>query len=227
MSKCLTILCLIISIIQFKNIRKYIIKKYNYINYRRVNLLYDNNVFINGEITKDSINIIINEFDKINKNNETKKFNLIIDSNGGNYMEGYKLIHKMKDMQENKFIINCYTINAKSTAFEIFQYCNNRYVTIDTVLFQHNATTTFTVTPEEFENIKDFEIYYKTIFEPYLTISYNFNKYISNKINMEYKNYIKLVRNDWTVIGEQIIEYKLADEIVKIVDYMLLNGKVN
>ena len=122
------VLLIIISLFNYDDIKQNLINKYKYMTYRRVNLLFDNNIFIKGEITKSSINDTIYEINKITK---TNNINFIIDSHGGNLIAGYNLIIKMLEMQKKLLVIDCYAINAKSTAFNIFQYCDNRYVIPD------------------------------------------------------------------------------------------------
>ena len=175
---------------------------YRYLWYRRVNLLFENNIFIKGEITQSSINTTISEINK-----SEKQINLIIDSNGGNLISGYNLIREML----KKTNINCYAINAQSTAFTIFQYCNNRYVMPDSTLFQHNISISFKGSFEEFDD------FYKTRFDSYRLINHMVSKTISKKIKLKKEDYLKKIWNNWTIEGgEKIIENNLADEIVII-----------
>ena len=179
-----------------------IMDNYRYLWYRRVNLLFENNIFIKGEITQSSINTTISEINK-----SEKQINLIIDSNGGNLISGYNLIREML----KKTNINCYAINAQSTAFTIFQYCNNRYVMPDSTLFQHNISISFKGSFEEFDD------FYKTRFDSYRLINHMVSKTISKKIKLKKEDYLKKIWNDWTIEGgEKIIENNLADEIVII-----------
>ena len=179
-----------------------IMDNYRYLWYRRVNLLFENNIFIKGEITQSSINTTISEINK-----SEKQINLIIDSNGGNLISGYNLIREML----KKTNINCYAINAQSTAFTIFQYCNNRYVMPDSTLFQHNISISFKGSFEEFDD------FYKTRFDSYRLINHMVSKTISKKIKLKKEDYLKKIWNNWTIEGgEKIIENNLADEIVII-----------
>ena len=107
--------------------------------------------------------------------------------------------------------INCYAINAQSTAFTIFQYCNNRYVMPDSTLFQHNISISFKGSFEEFDD------FYKTRFDSYRLINHMVSKTISKKIKLKKEDYLKKIWNNWTIEGgEKIIENNLADEIVII-----------
>ena len=207
------VLLIIISLFNYDDIKQNLINKYKYMTYRRVNLLFDNNIFIKGEITKSYINNTINEIHKIAKNGN---INFIIDSHGGDLIAGYNLIIEMLEMQEKLLVINCYAINAKSTAFNIFQYCDNRYVIPDSILFQHNVSIEF---KGSFENFEDF---YETRFKQYRLITNMFNKDISNKIKMKYQDFLRKIWNDWTITGgEDIVKNNLADEVVIIKEFEL------
>ena len=84
----------VISLFNYDDIKK----QYKYMYYCRVNLLYANNIFINEEITKKSIN---NTISNIHKHKSTN-INLIIDSHGGERISGYVLITEMLKMQKKK-----------------------------------------------------------------------------------------------------------------------------
>ena len=210
LTQCLVLL-VIISLFNYDDIKQNLINKYKYMTYRRVNLLFDNNIFIKGEITKSSINNTINEINKIKK---TGNINFVIDSHGGDLISGYNLIIKMLEMQEKLLVIDCYAINAKSTAFTIFQYCDNRYVIPDSILFQHNVSIEFK------GSFEDFEDFYETRFDLYRLITNMFNKNVSNKIKMKYQDFLEKIWNDWTIKGgENIVKNNLADEVVIIKDF--------
>ncbi len=205
------VLLVIISLFNYDDIKQNLINKYKYMTYRRVNLLFDNNIFIKGEITKSSINNTINEIHKIKK---TGNINFVIDSHGGDLISGYNLIIKMLEMQEKLLVIDCYAINAKSTAFTIFQYCDNRYVIPDSILFQHNVSIEFKGSFEDFDN------FYETRFDFYRLITNMFNIDVSNKIKMKYQDFLEKIWNDWTIKGgENIVKNNLADEVVIIKDF--------
>lgn len=207
-------LCIIgitLSLLNFNTIKEYLENKQKYMRYRRVNLLLENKIFIKGEITKNSINKTI---DELNKNIVHKNINFIIDSEGGNLLGGYDLINKISSLQKKSFIFNCYAINAKSTAFTIFQYCDNRYVIPTSVLFQHNATLEFKGSFEEFE------LFFDLYFDSYRFILDKLNKDISKRIGMKYIDYKNKIWNDWTIVGgEKIIENNFADEIIILTNY--------
>ena len=212
--QCLVLL-ITISLFNYDGIKQNLINKYKYMSYRRVNLLFDNNIFIKGEITKSSINNTINKIRKIKK---TGNINFVIDSHGGDLISGYNLIIEMLKIQEKLLVIDCYAINAKSTAFTIFQYCDNRYVMPNSILFQHNVSIEFK------GSFEDFEDFYETRFDLYRLITNMFNIDVSNKIKMTYQDFLEKIWNDWTIKGgENIVKNNLADEVViiKNFDYIL------
>lgn len=212
--QCLVLL-ITISLFNYDGIKQNLINKYKYMSYRRVNLLFDNNIFIKGEITKSSINNTINKIRKIKK---TGNINFIINSHCGDLISGYNLIIEMLKIQEKLLVIDCYAINAKSTAFTIFQYCDNRYVMPNSILFQHNVSIEFK------GSFEDFEDFYETRFVFYRLITNMFNIDVSNKIKMTYQDFLGKIWNDWTIKGgENIVKNNLADEVViiKNFDYIL------
>jgi ATP-dependent protease ClpP protease subunit len=191
----------------YKNLKILFIKKYKNLSYRKVYLFSDLDLYIKGKITKTSINKVI---DKIGNN---KNINLIIDSNGGDFMAGYKLISKMIKLQKKTLTsFDCYAINAKSTAFDIFQFCDKRYVSPISILFQHNASIEFIGSFEELKYFYSKFIIYKKILD-------NININISKRIKLNHDEYLKKINNNWLIKGgEEIINYNLADEIVIIID---------
>lgn len=204
-----------------KNIQ-FIIDLYKYSHYiRRVNLYDEMNIFeIDGSIDKkmfqekeilpyfestlESTNEIIRNYN----NNSKQIISFIINSDGGDYLETTRFISKMNELRKKKNIqFNCYSIKASSSAFMIFQYCDKRYVSPNTILFQHNVTIKIPL--DRFEHF--YENSYETIIKKYKII----NKYISSKIGLSYEKYMKIIRNDWLIKGgTNIMKYNLADEIV-------------
>ncbi len=97
-------------------------------------------------------------------------------------------------------------------AFEIFQYCKNRYVTPKTVLMQHNVLIKI---EGSFENIED---YMENVFYEIKKISTMSDKFISNRIGITLKEYMTKIKKEWKLVGKEIINNNLADEIVIIGD---------
>lgn len=193
----------IILLFNFNNIKQVIIDNYKYLCYRRVNLYLENKIYIENEITEKSIQKIIDEMDK-----QENDINLIIDSNGGELLSGYNLIHEFDRIRDFKKI-NCYAINAYSTAFTIFQYCSNRYVMPDSKLFQHNISINFKGSFEEFED------FYQNKYHLYRFITFIMTREVSERIKMNYDDFIQKIWNDWNIEGgENIVKNNLADEVV-------------
>ena len=200
----------LIVIFKYYEIKEYVTQKFENMSYRKVYISSDKNIYIKGKITKKLIDETINKIDKI----KSKNINLIINSGGGDLMAGCDLINKMSTLQKELITtFNCYAINAKSTAFNIFQFCNKRYVIPTSVLLQHNPTIQFNGTFEQFED------FYENRFEFYRLTFKNLNKIISKKIKLEYKIYMDKIRKEWNIKGgHNIIKNNLADEIVIILD---------
>lgn len=209
------IISIVVLLLSYNKIKNQIISIYEYNNYKHVNLLFlTNTIFINGEISRYSINNAITKLNKITKFNNIEIMidpivNLVINSNGGDYINGYKFILNMKNIKTKKIKFHCYVVNAYSTAFTIFQYCDKRFVTPTSILFQHNATIGYTGSFQQFEE------FYETNFEKYRDIYFEVTKYIASKIGLEYKKYLNKIQKDWLIKGgKNILENKLADEIV-------------
>jgi len=214
-----SLLFVTISLLTFYNIKTMIISIYDKYTYSIVDLLHKNNVVIIAkEITKQSIDTAISKIHKYITPKDINTtidpiVNLFIDSNGGDFLAGLDLILNMEILQTNKIKFYCYAKNAKSTAFVIFQYCDKRFVTSSSTLFQHNISISLTGTFE------DFDAFYKQRFQVYNSLYNDVNRYISTKIELPYNNYLKKISNEWTIQGgNKILDYNLADEIVVIIN---------
>lgn len=200
----------LIALFNYENIKNVILKKHKNNSYRKVYLSSEHNIFIKGRITKEKMN------ETIHKIGNNKNINLIINSEGGDLFAGYDLIIKMIEKKPLS-TFKCYALNAKSTAFDIFQYCDKRFVIPNSILFQHNASIEFKGSFEEFEN------FYYEKFELYRNTVSKLNKIISNKIKLDYGEYQKKIMKNWSIKGgKKILENNLADEIVIISDLQWL-----
>jgi ATP-dependent protease ClpP protease subunit len=134
---------------------------------------------------------------------------ILINSNGGDLMKSYELVMHMNTVPNLKF--KCYALNAYSSAFVIFQYCNERYVLSNSLLIHHNGSITI---KGSFEIVKDF---IENDFKVMQLIHDKINKNIAERINMSYSNFMNKIHNNWVISGgENIIKNNLADEIVNM-----------
>jgi len=210
-------------IISYSVIFKYIEYKINNIcsivshynrnsRHRLVDLCNETNIItIYDKINKKSVDLFIhskdmNEIKAIN--NKWKPIvNIIINSHGGDYFATIQFIIKMEEIKKRNVTFNCYAIQASSSAFVIFQYCDKRYVSPSSLLFHHNATIKVP--------LEELEYFYENYYELVMTEHKKINKYISSKIELTYKDYMEKISKDWRIKGgKNIIANKLADEIV-------------
>jgi ATP-dependent protease ClpP protease subunit len=184
---------------------------------RHVSLMNDSmsHIILNGQITSQLIKDSIKKLEDI-KNNQ--KITLIINSEGGDFSAGIKFIIAMVNMSNTSF--ECYVVNqASSTAFDIFQYCDKRYVQLRTKLFQHQTELTLRGTYAQIDAYFKNDFY----FDKHMDEIINYR--IAKKIKMNYDDYIDKINNNWTIYGDEIIHYGLADEIVYLpnINYLLKN----
>jgi len=141
---------------------------------------------------------------------EHKKFYFIIDSQGGDFDQGNLLINVMKikrDYQKIEFI--CIAKYASSMAFYIFQHCDQRFILWNSVLMSHPLKISFS------GEIEDIELWYKTEFHETKYKEKKIIQYVTNKINMDIKEYKEKIKKDWFIKGGfNILLFKLADKMI-------------
>ena len=179
----------------------------NYHNIKRINLLsHKSLIFLNGKINKKLIDKAII---KLSSSPSIKNVQILIDSQGGYLLEGIRLIVEMQLLKNNGTIFECYAITASSTAFDIFEFCDKRYVIKDTVLMQHNTKIKTEFTFDEFEH------YYLNYFHFSKKLDNMLNKNVAKKIGITLKEYFIKISKEWKIEGGgNILKEKLADEIV-------------
>lgn len=178
------------------------------------NILYDqilnpNKVILEGQIDKIVISRLINQIDLITKSNPDKNIFIIIDSIGGDLIEGIKFINWMEETKLEKILrFECVCISVISTAFNIFQFCDYRYVTKECLMIQHEPKITI-------EGTIDFvSKYYLNNFQLHLNMYNIITNKIANRLDIsiiEYKN--KFSNGDWIINNvDDIFLNNLADE---------------
>ena len=136
---------------------------------------------------------------------------IVINSKGGEFDAGINIINEIIKNKKKYIIFECIAIYAASSAFDIFQYCNKRYVLQNSYLMQHNA---YVQIKSDFD---DFSNFYKYKFKKFKKINDKIDKKISKKIGLEYNMYKKYLKNGWIIKdGKNIIKFNLADKIIKI-----------
>ncbi len=171
------------------------------------NIMLNPNEFISirDEITKESIDKNLKEF--TNTLTYTKNPIIYIDSGGGSVMDGERLIHQMKYLQNEGIKVTCIANKAYSMAFHIFEMCDYRYIMEYSTLMSHQMS--LGLRRMEFKNMKN----YLHMIE---LMDTKLNKQVANRIEMDYDSYFQKIRNDWWIYGDEAIELKLADEVVYV-----------
>ena len=163
-----------------------------------------NFIYIDTQITYNNINKII-----IGLRNKTDNIYFYIDSIGGDFDATYKLINHMEKLKKMNIKFICVAERAFSGAFIIFQYCNTRYVFNNSNLFHHEIYINIKGTISSLDDLLTY--YFIILKEKDIKIK----KYISNKIEMNYDEYVDRIKQEWNIIGGlNILEYKLADKII-------------
>lgn len=180
---------------------------FNYSNFK----IIDKNkiktfIEINQRITMEFMEEVVS---KINESTSDEIF-LYIDSNGGELLSGQYLIYEIMNIDKN---ISCIAKNAKSIAFDIFAMCDTRYVLHNSLLFQHEATYSFTGTSDEVS-----EYYSKFILYSFLDSIINLQ--ISMMMNISYDVYMNNLKKGFEIkSGKEIIKKGLADELITFNEY--------
>lgn len=175
-----------------------------------------NKILLADSINKNSVKFMFEQIDWFIKNSEDNKIFIIIDSKGGDLLEGIKLIKYMEFVKKTKNIrFECVGFNVISSAFNIYQFCDYRYFLSKTIFIQHNPIIYISGT---FEYIKNYtKKYLELDFELYNWIL----KLISKKLKISPQEYIeKFDKSDWIIKNHsEIYKNNLADEII----YYLIN----
>lgn len=174
----------------------------NSLSLKNIKLNQTNHLFLTGEINNDLKKIFIEG----TKNIKSDDIYIYINSKGGCVFEGNNIINYIKYLDKSGKNIYCIAQNAFSMAFYIFQNCPKRYITDSSILMQHQMTIG---SMDKFENLKSY-------FKLMDSINNNFINFMINKIDISKEEYKKKILSDWWIYANDIINYKLADEIVTI-----------
>jgi ATP-dependent protease ClpP protease subunit len=171
------------------------------------NIILEKNNFveITDIINEKNTHSIINDLSQLS--NKTNNLIIYINSQGGSVIEGEKIINQINFYKNLNYIIHCIALNAYSMAFYIFQSCSKRYITDISKLMTHQIILS---TPKmQLENLINYLYVIKKIDD-------NLVNMVIEKIDINKDEYIKKRQNDWWIYGDDIIKYKLADEIIYI-----------
>ena len=205
------LLCLILLYFEFYKI-KYFFKKKLY--FKTIDLSKKSYlIYINQSITNNYSKKIILNLQKFSNKIKLKEniITIIINTKGGEFDAGIDIINEIIKYKKQNIIFECIALYAASTAFDIFQYCNKRYVLINSYLMQHNA---YVQIKSDFD---DFLNFYEYKFKKYKKINDKIDKKISQKIGIDYLMYKQKIKYGWEIKnGNNIVKLNLADKIIKI-----------
>lgn len=179
-----------------------------YLQYCRLSIkkIYKYNIpdliLLEGTIDMHSSIKFIDSFNKINE----EEVYIYVNSNGGDMVSGYVIISQLMNTNKN---VTCIAKKAESIAFDIYSFCQKRYVLDDSELFQHEAKCSFEGT---FDELND---YYSRLRTVHLLDSV-INMRNANLMNVTYEEYMLKLKNDFRVVGgQEIIRLGFADELIE------------
>ena len=163
-------------------------------------IFIDNMFKLEGEITIKNVKKLIDLFP------ETGEINLLINSNGGDLIQAWRLIERIGN-SKNQFI--CYVDKkAKSAAFDIFQFCDVRIVSKNAVLAQHNAIISISGTFEDLSRYFEEKFYLEKEIDDSIT------NYIAKKLKISLTTYKLLLDHEFMIKGSDIVKNNLADKLL-------------
>ena len=175
-----------------------------------------NVILINGDIDQSSMDDAVSKLRTYKRNRESKEINIFLNTNGGSVFPGYFFILEMESMKLENMVINCYAKKAASFGFNIFQYCDNRYVSKDAYLYIHDVSMKLNLEG----NLDTIEDYYINKFTKIKAVYNEINSYVSRRIKLDHDEYMKRLKKEWLIIGgRNILRNKLADKMVHIHDF--------
>lgn len=166
----------------------------------------DRTIILNRKIEfQDRLLFTLDVNDKFKKYDEIY---IYIDSPGGYILNAYEMIESFRKLKVKTI---CIAKNAKSAAFTLFQFCNRRLVTKESVLMTHEAyfeKVTLEELIEAYDKLEDnYDIYVKH------------NKLVARKLNITYSDYKAKIKKEWVMIGIDSIKNKAADEMVNFINF--------
>jgi ATP-dependent protease ClpP protease subunit len=160
----------------------------------KIELTSTNSTALVGEVNADSVSQVV---DFIMKSKE-KEIVIYFDSPGGSVFDGLQLAEAIENSDKK---ITCVASMAASMAFYLLQSCDVRLITSSAILMQH--VSSYGMRGNEPNNYS---------FAKFIrSISVAMDTAQAKRINMKYKKFKYLVRNDWWLFGERAIKANVAD----------------
>lgn len=168
-----------------------------------MSLKFDNAVFLNKKIDKDFIDETLLFLTTIDSN---KNVYVVIDSKGGYHFPGHIFIREMKQMQSKNIIFVCIGKNVSHILFDIFQFCDLRYVIENTTMMIEYPK--FNKHINRFDDDFDFSIYEELKCK------------IFKHANITEREYYNLIREKtWILKGyKEILKHNFADDVINYLE---------
>ncbi len=168
-----------------------------------------NKVILRGKIDSIVIANLINQIDLLTESNSDKNVFVIIDSIGGDLIQGIKFINWMEKSKSDKNLrFECVCVNVISTAFNIFQLCDYRYVIDSCLMIQHEPKINIEGTFDFVSN------YFLNDFTKHLNMYNQIVNKVSHKLGLNQSQYVnKFANGDWIITNtNQMLLNNLANE---------------
>lgn len=169
-----------------------------------IKLTEKNFVIIRGPIDGPNSAKIINQLLSKQYGNELY---IYLITNGGSVISGMEIVQTLKSLSENKVSIKCIADTALSMGFVIFQYCPVRYVTLSSVLMQHQLSL------EVSGPINQINTYMSFI----RSIEDEVDKYQADRLGKTIPVFRILIAHDWWLFGENSVINKAADQMINVI----------
>jgi len=169
-----------------------------------IKLTEKNFVVIRGPIDGSNSAKVVNEL--LSKQRESELYIYLI-TNGGSVISGMEIVRTLKSLSENKVSIKCIADTALSMGFVIFQYCPVRYVTLTSVLMQHQLSLGVRGPLYQINNYLDF----------IQSVEDEVDRHQANRIGLAVPEFRSKIAHDWWLFGENIVKNKVADGMINVI----------
>ena len=167
---------------------------------REIKLNSTNNILFRGPVDEDSTTELIYEFNKLSQKQKNKTI-LYLDTPGGSVNEGMKIVTLVKD-----YNLSCIAERAYSMGFIIFQACRERLILKHSSLMQHQMSLGIM---NEKGKIDSYMNYIKEIENELISMQ-------ASRLGMSRNKFRNKTVNEWWMYGDNILNYKAADKLIKI-----------
>ena len=173
-----------------------------------IKLTQKNFVVIRGGIDGTNSAKIINQLlsKQRGAGEENSELYVYISTNGGSVIDGMQIIQTLKSLSENKINVKCIADIALSMGFVIFQYCPVRYVTLSTILMQHQMYL------ESHGPINQVNNYLSFI----NSMETEIDSQQATRLGKTVAEFKALIAHDWWLFGENNIKHKTADMLTNV-----------